>query len=482
MSAPDGSTRIRRWQSEAPRFRDALWIAGVGLALRLGVVLWASSRFPPTADGDFYHRVATRIAQGLGYTWAWPDGAVTFAAHYPVGYPALIGAAYALFGAHPVVAMLVNGLIGCIAVLAAHGLAAPRASRLGAALAASLVALHPALTFYTPALMTEGIVAALLLIAGWLGVLAAQREGAWRWLLALGAVLGLTTLVRPQVLVLGPVLGAMAASLVPSTFWRRARGGLVVSLVALGVCLPWTWRNCVRMDRCVFVSANGGWNLLIGAAPGATGTWRSLDDLGVPPSCRTVFGEAEKDACFGAAALSHIRAEPGRWLGLVPRKLEATFNYSGAPGWYLRASNPSAFSHSAETRLGVVGMVWERLVLLLGLAALAWWPKPRGKLVLALATVLGATLFTHYGWLATLGLPLVALSTHGRRLIQHPAAWVAACVVALTALTHAAVFGGGRYSMVCFGVLAALAGCLFRPAESKPEPEPSGVRVDSSRA
>src|SRR5256885_7855973 len=46
----------------------------------------------------FYHAVATRIARGAGYTWAWPDGVVTYAAHYPVGYPALLGAAYAVFG------------------------------------------------------------------------------------------------------------------------------------------------------------------------------------------------------------------------------------------------------------------------------------------------------------------------------------------------------------------------------------------------
>ena len=59
---------------------------------------WAAGAIPPAADGEYYHRLATRIASGQGYTWLWPDGVVTYAAHYPVGYPALHRAAYALFG------------------------------------------------------------------------------------------------------------------------------------------------------------------------------------------------------------------------------------------------------------------------------------------------------------------------------------------------------------------------------------------------
>ena len=83
----------------AMRARDTWAVLAAALAARLGVVLWAHARFPAAGDGFYYDTVARRIAQGDGYTWLWPDGAVTYAAHYPVGYPALLGAAYALFGA-----------------------------------------------------------------------------------------------------------------------------------------------------------------------------------------------------------------------------------------------------------------------------------------------------------------------------------------------------------------------------------------------
>src|SRR4051812_46806166 len=109
---------------EPSRRRHALVVLGVALAARLAVVAWAAGRIPPAADGAYYERIAERIGQGLGYTWLWPDGAVTYAAHYPVGYPALLGAIYAVFGAHPALAMLVNAALGALAAVAVHALAA----------------------------------------------------------------------------------------------------------------------------------------------------------------------------------------------------------------------------------------------------------------------------------------------------------------------------------------------------------------------
>src|SRR5262245_56930574 len=105
--------------------------AAAALIVRVLCVVWASSRFEPAEDGHFYHVVAGRIARGLGYTWQSPDGAITYAAHYPVGYPALIGAAYAAFGARPWVAMSFNAVLGAVATLAVHRVAAAGATRKG---------------------------------------------------------------------------------------------------------------------------------------------------------------------------------------------------------------------------------------------------------------------------------------------------------------------------------------------------------------
>ena len=143
------------------RRHEATWLFGLALVLRLVMAAYAAERFPPADDGGFYHTVATRIAAGSGYTWAWPDGAVTFAAHYPVGYPGLLGAAYAIFGASPAVAMGVNALLGALLVLGAYELTALWAPARARWVALAL-ALHPTLVAYTAALMTEAIAASLL--------------------------------------------------------------------------------------------------------------------------------------------------------------------------------------------------------------------------------------------------------------------------------------------------------------------------------
>jgi len=77
-----------------------------------------------------------------------------------------------------------------------------------------------------------------------------------------------------------------------------------------------------------------------------------MGPVDVPEACRTVWDEAEKDACFAREARRIIARAPGRWLGLVPARLAATFDYAGAPGFYLHESNPEAFDERAKVRLG----------------------------------------------------------------------------------------------------------------------------------
>ena len=459
---------------------DAAWAAGVGLALRLAVVAWAAGQVPPTADGEYYQVVASRIAEGQGYTWLWPDGVVTYAAHYPVGYPAVIGALYSVFGTAPVVAMLFNAVIGAVAVVAVHQIAASVATRRGAALAATAVAIHPALVAYTPALMTEGVVAALLAIAGWMVVVVRASRGRPHWIVlaALGLLLGASTLVRPQVILVAPLLGLLTSAGPFSQCWRQAIGrALLVGSLALATCLPWTLRNCFMMNvsepgtfnakSCLFVSANGGWNLLIGAGAGATGTWVPIEQVGIPDECREVYGEADKDRCFGRAGRRSIRERPWRWLGLIPKKLAATFDTCGAAGWYLHAANPQRLSSVAKTRLDAAETVFQRLLLIGGLLAL-WRGRPHrtgrlgvGGVALVAVLVLGVGFaISARAWVAYLALVVGALLLRDA-LWRHAPAALAAAVVGTTALTHAVFFGAGRYSLVCYAILAALAGTVL---------------------
>jgi len=437
-------------------WRDTLIVAAVALVVRAAIVAWAHARFPAIADGTYYDMFARRLASGLGYTVAWPDGAVTYVAHYPVGYPAMVALAYRVFGASAGVAMSLNAAVGVAAAACAHRVAL-RASRPWPALAAGLaVALHPALLLYTPAIMTEGVAAGLVVCA-----MAALPKNVQIARIALaGAIFGLATLVRPQVIVLAPLLAWI--------FARRARLSIAAGVLAvtLATVAPWTARNCVRMHRCALVSVNGGWNLLIGARS-ETGGWTPLD---APDQCKTVWDEAQKDVCFERAAREEIAAHPWTWMKKAPAKLAMTFDVVAAGPWYLRHSNADAFGDRAALAWGAVETLALRILLALGFVAGAplWrlrvakknWPSTLPRLALAAAGV--ALSFAHHAWLAYV-LLAIACFVRGRGERASPVRLATGVVLAATLATHAVFFGAGRYALLVVPEVALAAFACVRP-------------------
>jgi 4-amino-4-deoxy-L-arabinose transferase-like glycosyltransferase len=429
-----------------------LAFSALGLTLRLAIVFAWGDSFPPADDGTFYHVVAQRIAQGLGYTWAWPDGAVTYAAHYPVGYAALIGSGYALFGSKPLVAMVLNALVGTLAVVAGHRLLWLSGRSRAANLAALLLAVHPTLVAYTLALMTEGVVAALLLTLVWFVVAARSSPVPWLWYLGFGFLGGLLTLIRPQVL---PLLGISPLLCGGPSLFRRALVALKVVAIALLVCAPWTLRNCEKLGRCSFVSANGGWNLLIGTAPEGRGGWVSLDEIGVPLACREVFAEADKDKCFAEAALREIEASPLAWLALAPQKLSNTFDYGTSASYYLGASNALVMTPEATRWLGALEVLFWRVALLLSLARVG---TSDGRLLASrrlLSIAAAPFVFLPMAWpavLAVAGLGILASDCLER---------LTAATLGVTALTHVVFFGAARYSLPTLPLLTCLSAVAF---------------------
>ena len=434
-------------------------IAALALVVRAAIVWWAHAKFPPVADATYYDLFARRLAEGLGYTMAWPDGAVTYAAHYPVGYPAILSLAYRVFGESAGVAMGVNAVIGAASAAAAHRLAL-RELRPGFAAGAALaVALHPALLLYVPALMTESVAASLAIIAlACAPQKADSKRVQYARIAAMGAVFGIATLVRPQMIALAPLLAFVVTR-------RFLVAGLVLA-AALVVVAPWTARNCVRMNRCALVSVNGGWNLLIGVHTDS-GSWAPLD---APEECREVWDEAGKDACFERAARREILRAPGAWLSKIPRKLAITFDVFAAGPYYLHRSNPRAFDVDATVIAGGIDTFASRLVLALSLLSSVpifrlrvsrkAWAVTAPRFALALAGILFA--FTRTAWPAYVILAALCFyrGRGERRSIVRVSAGI---VIAATMATHAVFFGAGRYGLLVVPFVALSAFACVRP-------------------
>ncbi|HXS18503.1 MAG TPA: glycosyltransferase family 39 protein, partial [Polyangiaceae bacterium] len=303
--------------SEHPDFGFTVALLVIALVPRLFVALaWAQE---PVWDGHYYHFGAERIAAGLGYS---EDVVVGGGAvwkpwtHYPVGYSALLGLCYWVFGSGILTAPVLNAFLGTLLVVVVHRLARYALSQNRARVAGALCALHPGLIAYCAVVMTEPTAALFVLGAGWLAL--AQRRTVWG-VIGAGLLLGMGTLIRPVSLL--AVVGLLFV------YGKSFKNSLVrttlAGLVALLTVLPWTIRNCRVMDGCALVSTNGGWNLAIGALTqsGRFQTLRAQD------GCPVVTGQVQQDRCWAEVGRRTILDDPYAWVAKMPVKLAQTYDH-----------------------------------------------------------------------------------------------------------------------------------------------------------
>jgi hypothetical protein len=247
------------------------------------------------------------------------------------------------------------------------------------------------------------------------------------------------------------------------------RDGVIATAIAVCVVLPWTIRNCRVMDGCALVSTNAGWNLAIGAFPRATGRFETLRSS---DGCRDVTGQVQQDRCWLAYGLRQIRADPMRWLALVPPKLGYTFDHESFAVEYLHEARPAEWPESQRTFLRSLTTFAYRL--LLGAAALGGiafpaWNRVRSSAVqgalLAAALGLGGLALlseTPAFWpLAVFAgvIPWLPLPGSPRK---PPALLLCAALLDTTIVAHAVFFGEDRYHVVVVPALAVFAAAALR--------------------
>lgn len=431
-------------------------------------------------DGQYYHLGAKRIAAGFGYSdELLVNGVPTWHpwCHYPVGYSALLGGVYRVFGDGARVAPVTNAILGALLVAVVHRLARYAMTPERARIAALLAAFIPGLVVYAPLVMTEPVAALGTVLAAWLMARDADRHP-FRGALLAGIVVGLSTLVRPPSLACAPALALIAAAAAPhGVRWRR---GVVVGVIGLAasaaVIAPWTMRNCRVMDGCALVSTNAGWNLAIGAFPRATGRFETLRS---EDGCREVTGQVQQDRCWLRLGLGWIGADPVRWLGLVPAKLGYTFDHESFPVGYLGEADKEGWPEARRDRMR--RFLGATHAALLCAAALAFVRSPmrgrRGLVETALALVvivglaaLGVLSDFHPFWpvaVAVVALALVRRAGPGADGPREGVLSYLACAVAVVAVTAIVFFGEDRYHVVVTPALCILAAAaLARPQAS----------------
>jgi hypothetical protein len=331
--------------------------------------------------------------------------------------------------------------------------------------------------------MTEQLSALALVVAGW--AWARNRTRAPHAGAALfGLTLGLGTLVHPSFIAYTPALVLLvgdtaAGSLRPPLLGRSLAAAVIATAAAFVPVLPWTLRNCRVMDGCALVSTNGGWNLAIGSFARATGRFETLRST---DGCVVVTGQVQQDACWRDLAIETIRANPARWLGLIPKKLAFTFDLESFPVEYLHEADPdrwpegrrragrallsachralltlaafSAVSLRARSRKDVALTIGAG-ALVAGLALAAWWRDDSPFYFLAVATAL--------------------LWTGGGPVLR----WARLSLLG-TLITHAVFFGEDRYHVVVTPMLCLLAAGAFRKHAENTLNDPHPMAPSSS--
>lgn len=288
----------------------------------------------PLLDAAVYDAWARRIAGG---EWASPEPF-----YFAPGYPYALALFHALFpSALPAVYwfQLLCGLV-CIALI--HHLARAAFGRSAALFAAALAALYASFPFFETKPMSPTLALTLLLVALAALEAAARRPAGWRWASA-GALLGLTSLVRPETLLAAPffVFWVYRWAVPPGRPWGApARGAAVAAALLLGgwvvAISPATIHNLRTGGGSNLISAQAGITFYQANNERARGLYSALSKQGftgapdkqaqeervlAEKALGRPLSRSEVTSYWFGRGLAFIRERPERFLWLLGMKL-----------------------------------------------------------------------------------------------------------------------------------------------------------------
>ncbi|MGN6276224.1 MAG: ArnT family glycosyltransferase [Solirubrobacterales bacterium] len=237
-----------------------LVVCALALGLRLDYAIRAPDH--PVDDARAYARISSALYRGEGFTQGPRYRYLQPASNYAPGLPLLTAAIYEVGGGvDEEAARIVYALIGSLAVPLAFFLGRRLGGPRAGLIAMVPVAMYPALLEYGGMLMTEPLATTVLAGALLCLLRASERRRPLPWVGA-GLLLGALAMLRPEYLVLIPLLPALALLRLHRGEGRLRRGLVWGPAIAVGcaclVVLPWTVRNFVVFERLVPVSTGGG--------------------------------------------------------------------------------------------------------------------------------------------------------------------------------------------------------------------------------
>jgi hypothetical protein len=404
----------------SPSFLPICFIAFIGL--RLMLILFVP--VTPSSDAAWYfERAATLVEEG---TYSERNIRTAF---WPVGYPAFLAGLFHVTGVSLLAAKLANLACATLSLWLVY-LCAQRmlGDELAARGAVLLMTVYPNNAAYVPLLLSETFYTMLLL----LGSVALLGTRTTRNAFVAGVALGVATLVKTQTILLVPLLAL--ASMPTLASWRSCSGAFLrsaaVTVMALAVVAPWTWRNHSTFGEFVLVSTNGGVSLLAGNNRSMVGNYQIDYSMADPVFKQVHFSvenqlQADKEAKH--LAVQWIKDNPADFVSLIPQKTWRLWSRDGEGEWGYQAGTPWYDQSQVWFRtVRVVNQVFYGCILLLFAIALARLLRER------------APMRAYYGAAIAAAFTLISMVFSGQSRYHFPAmpfmlmyaAWVVTAIVA----------------------------------------------------
>jgi len=289
-------------------------------------------------DQVSYNALALSILDGRGYSfdryWYPFTQANTPTAHWSFVYPLYLAGIYALTGFVPLVARVVQAVISGV-------LSAWLLFRLGrrlfgepvGLLAAAAGAVYLYFIYHDAALMTESffILGVLAMLDLSLEIAGHEQLSKSQWLV-LGAVMGITALLRQSILLWLPFHFAWlvwACRRNPSLRWWQPALSLAVMVILI---LPWTVRNYLVYSAFLPLNSNAGYALYAANHPNH-GIHFDQDYVAPLPDDLKNQGlnEAQWNTALTRRGLEFILTDPQRYALLSLSRVGIFFNFWFSP-------------------------------------------------------------------------------------------------------------------------------------------------------
>jgi hypothetical protein len=177
-------------------------------------------------------------------------------------------------------------------------------------------------------------------------------EKSWGWIVLAGLLCGLAMFTRSIFAVFTLLAGVW--------LWRfsplKLKAGLIFLLTAFEVCLPWSMRNSILMQKPAFVENSAGYNLFIGYHPEGDGGF--ISRIAIMPM--NILDDAQRERYCWQQALAFIQQDP---LGSAGRVFARLVKFMGP-------EDREFFYFYSNNSVGAIPQPW--LAMLYALLVFPW--------------------------------------------------------------------------------------------------------------